>query len=326
MTDSGLAALSADESAYFASGGEGTIPAEGAEGSGAPGGEGGTGSDVATKPAATNKGGGDPVPLATFLEEKNARKALDTANRDLQTQLAELRGKFSVIDRLNAKPGEGEDAKKGPPTPEEDIFGNVKHVGETVAQLQKRLDDADAATKKAGEDAAANQTFVNNYRQDAAAFEVTTPDFKPAYNFLLEARAAELIAVGYDDPKALQAAGATPDEVHAAAKALHDALTADEYAIAQMAQSKKKSAAEMLYNLAKQRGYKSESTAVAPSKGAEKLDTIERGQQANKSLSTAGGSSGDAEMTAERLLSMPMDEFETWVDKNPTKAKRIMGG
>jgi hypothetical protein len=31
-------------------------------------------------------------------------------------------------------------------------------------------------------------------------------------------------------------------------------------------------------------------------------------------------------MTAERLLAMPMAEFEAWVEKNPAKARRIMGG
>ncbi|MGY4308337.1 hypothetical protein ACVIJ6_005580 [Bradyrhizobium sp. USDA 4369] len=61
---------------------------------------------------------------------------------------------------------------------------------------------------------------------------------------------------------------------------------------------------------------------------AEKLDAIARGQAANKSLNNTntGGSTGDAPMAPERLLSMPRDEFEIWVEKHPAKAKRLMGG
>ena len=94
-------------------------------------------------------------------------------------------------------------------------------------------------------------------------------------------------------------------------------------AIAQMALGNRKSAAEIIYNLAQQRGYKK---PAAGGKGADKIDAINRGQQANKSLANAGGSSGDGEMTGEMLLKMPMDEFEAWCNKNPAKAKRLMGG
>jgi hypothetical protein len=61
-------------------------------------------------------------------------------------------------------------------------------------------------------------------------------------------------------------------------------------------------------------------------KGADKLDTIQRGQNANKSLSNTGGNAGDGDITGEMLLKMPMDEFEAWCTKHPAKAKRLMGG
>ena len=179
----------------------------------------------------------------------------------MQTQIAELRGKFSVIERLNPKAEGQTEQPTAPPTPEEDIFGNVKHVGETVQQIQKRLDDADAAAKAQTE----QTSFANNYRNDAARFEQKTPDFKAAYNHLLSSRASELIAIGYDDPKALAESGASQEEVHAAAKALHDALTADEFAIADLAFKKGKSPAEIIYGLAKQRGY----AAAADKKAAD---------------------------------------------------------
>lgn len=306
-------AFSADENAYFASGGETEIKEVGDV-------AGGDGAVVvvppkagAAEPGADATKGADKaastVPLAALHEERTRRKALDTENRNLQTQIAELRGKFSIIEKLNLPPGEQQEQPSGPPAAEDDIFGAVKHVTETLAQIQKREADQ-AAEKDAGDKAAAEQkVFVDKYTADAKTFTETTPDYRKAYDFLLKTRAAELQAIGYDTPQAL-----------------HEALTADEFAIAQMAFAKEKSPAEMIYALAKQRGYTAVADEAGKGAGAEKLDTIERGKLANKSLSDIGGGGGDPDMTAEALIAMPAADFEAWCEKNPAKAKRIMGG
>lgn len=144
------------------------------------------------------------------------------------------------------------------------------------------MDDQATADKQTKD----KQALVDTYRSDAAQFEAKTPDFKAAYNYLMHSRAQELMALGYDDPQAI-----------------HQALLDDEFAVAQTAISRKQIPAEVIYNLATQRGY----TKADPKGGsaADKLDAIERGQQAHKSLSNLGGSSGDVEMTAETLLKMP---------------------
>lgn len=307
--------FSPEEDAFFSSGGESAIPAD--AGSDTAG-----GGDVATidtnkAPAADKDGdkGGEKiekmVSLSALHEERQMRKERDADLRKAQTELAELRGKFSIIERLNLPGGENDPAAVVvPPTVDEDIFGAVKATGETVEQLKKRLDDADAATKAATE----RTTFVTNYKADAAKFEATKPDYRRAYDFILNSRAAELKAIGYDTPEAL-----------------HNALSADEFAIAEMAFAKGKSPAEMLYALALQRGYK-----TAPAEGeakpgeggtaAERLETIAAGQAANKSLSDLGGEAPGGAMTAAQLIAMPMAEFEAWTEKNPAKAKKLMGG
>jgi hypothetical protein len=312
--DNGMPSLSADEEAFFSSGGEKEIPGSADAGTDAGastgGGDGGEGKPAGEAKLAADAGKADHVPLATFLEEKKARKALNDRFQETERQLAEFRGKFEIINKLKLG-GEVEPAAPaGPPSVQEDIFGAVNHVIETVAQMEKRTADEKAA-REANEKAAADQrTFVDKYKADASAFESKTPDFKTAYDFLLNSRAAELKAIGYDTPESL-----------------HQALVADEFAIAEMAFAKGKSPAEMIYALANQRGYKKAMTAD-PDAGAaaEKLATIERGQAAHKSLSATGGSSGDPEMTAEALIAMPAEEFESWCNKNPAKAKRLFGG
>ena len=303
----GTPTLSADEEAFFASGGEKTIPSDVAPSGGQ--GEGGDG-----KPAGEAKPGGDAakndhVPLATFLEEKKARKELAGKLTEYEKQIAEFKGKFSIIDRLKLAGEQQQAAPEGPPNPEEDIFGTVKHVLAEVDSIKKESAEAKAAREASEKQAAEQKVFVDKYRAACDEFEATTPDFKAAYNHLLTARAAELRAIGYDDPQAL-----------------HNALIADEMAIAQMAFERGKSPAEIIYNLSTQRGYKKEAAADTSKAAAEKLEAIERGQQANKSLSSTGGATGDQEMTAEALIAMPTDEFEAWCNKNPAKARRLFGG
>jgi hypothetical protein len=301
--------LSPEENAFFESGGASAIPSEDA-GSVSPGnGSDGSPGDKGADQGKTADKAPSTVPLAALHEERTRRKDLDTKYREAEKQIAELKGKFSIIERLNMPGGEKE-APKGPPTVEEDIFGAVKHVTETLGQMQKREADEKAAREAETTAATERQTFVTNYQADAEKFKSTAPDYMEAYNFLLNSRAAELRAIGYDTPQSL-----------------HEAITADEYAIADMAFKKGKSPAEMIYALANQRGYKKADAGAADTgKGAEKLATIERGQAANKSLSNTGGSSGDPEMTAAALIAMDLPEFEAWTAKNPAKAKRLMGG
>jgi hypothetical protein len=301
----GTPTLSADEEAFFSSGGEKTIPAEG--------GDAGTGGEA--KPAAGEAKPGDApkndhVPLATFLEEKKARKELSSKLTEYEKQIAELKGKFSIIDRLKLPGEQQQEQPKGPPNPEEDIFGAVKHLTEELSGIKKESAEQKAAREASEKQAAEQKVFVDKYRKACDEFEAAAPDFKAAYNYLLNSRAAELKAIGYDTPEAL-----------------HNALIADEMAIAQMAFERGKSPAEMLYNLANQRGYKKEAAAEqGKNSAAEKLEAIERGQAANKSLANTGGSSGDPEMTAEALIAMPAEEFEAWCNKNPAKARRLFGG
>lgn len=94
------------------------------------------------------------------------------------------------------------------------------------------------------------QSMLDTYRADADAFEQANPDFKAAYNFFMNSRAAELKAIGYDTPQAL-----------------HQALIAEEAVIVQMALQRGKSPAEVLYKLAHQRGYEVEKARAERQQG-----------------------------------------------------------
>lgn len=323
---SDLVTFTPEEDAFFASGGESTIsedpPGGKTHDAPAPGADAGKPKDGEVIPPADKQP--QNVPLAALHEERNRRKALGTEVETLRTQLAEQSGKLSILLKLK---GGDAPADQTPtiPTAEEDIFGKVKHTDETVAQIQKRLDDAEAAKKANDENAAQAKAYRDDC--DAFAAKPETADFRDAYNYLLASRLGDLIALGYDNPLELRKNGADAETVQAAEKLLGDAIAADEYAIAERARTSKKSPASILYSLAKQRGYvkKAADGKPAPKPADDQLDRIERGQQSNKSLSDAGGGGPD-EMSAERLSSMSLAEFEAYSAKHPARVRALMGG
>lgn len=303
MTDTEVAdvpALSESEAKYFESGGETEVTIESTDvennddgnadaETGGESGDGGSGGD-----ADKNK----TVPIHALHEERERRKATDKRARELEIENTKFRERFSILEKLNAPKEEA----KGPPSPEEDIFGAFSHLSQTVQSLQQKLSEGEAARQHEGQIA----QLVNHYQADAAQFTTKTPDYMDAYNFLIRSRAEELMALGYETQAELT-----------------DALRNEEITIATLAFQKNKSPASMIYDLAQKRGYKK----ADPKAAAEaKLDTIERGSGLHKSLSATSGTSGEGEMTAEQLLNMPNDEFEAWCNKNPAKARRLMGG
>lgn len=300
-----VAGLSPAEEAFFSSGGTADVPA--GEQAAEPEKKEETSEAPATE-AADKSGGeeGEPklVTVKALHEERNRRREAQEKAREYEKKIAEFQGKFSVIERLYGKDASA-DKPAAPPKPEEDIFAAVNHQGQTLEQIQQKLNAQEEARKQ--EEAKAS--FVAQYQAEANKFEASTPDFREAYNFLLQSRAKELVAIGYDNPKEIA-----------------DALQADELAIAQRAFQLGKSPAEMLYSLAKERGYAKKAPADTKPPAVEKLEKIEQGQAANKSLSSTGGGAGEGEMTADMLIKMPMDEFESWCEKNPAKARRILGG
>lgn len=305
MTDTSIGgSLSPEENAFFESGGESAFPSD--TGADTPAGDSGvTSSEPASsggdksaepdKPADKSKDY-ERVPIAELQKERAKRHEVDRQFRELQQQFAELNGKFSMVN----KPA-GEQPADGPPKAEDDIFGAFN-------ALKKQVDDDVKAKADAAKAQTDQQTFVRTYQADATRFEKETPDFKDAYQFLLKARAQQIALL---------------PQYRNNLEAQHNALVSDEYNLAQSALQAGESPAALFYSLAKEFGYKK---AAEPGKGAEKLETIERGQAANKSLSNTGSVPGDNDMTIDRLLAMDQEDFAAYEAKNPSKVRRIMGG
>lgn len=261
------------------------------------------------KKAEPDKADPDPEPLKVvdkraLDEERNRRKELQKQNAEMRANLERLTGRLDILQGTKPR------TEEAPLIPTEKP---IEAVTELYEDLQRRRQSEQQQT--------AHQQFMGQYSAQAAEFSQKTPDFKEAYQFLLNDRAAELKeAFGLDGI------------------ALENALRSNEMEIAAIAMQQGTNPAERIYQLAKRRGYTgkpetTETPAVDPAKATadallkatSTLAGIAKGQEKSKSLSSAGGAGSDGLPPIEELLAMDTDEFDK-LTKNPRAWKKIASG
>lgn len=85
-----------------------------------------------------------------------------------------------------------------------------------------------------------------------------------------------------------------------------------------MAKQSGSSAADFMYNLAKNLGYKTEEAKPI-------LAQDEEAKKAAKTLTASNGGVANSPMTIEGLSSLSQEEFDVWYWRNKQEFKRIMG-
>jgi len=135
------------------------------------------------------------------------------------------------------------------------------------------------------------RALLTQYETSAREYEAEQPDFRAAYDHLVSSRVAELREMGHD--------AATAQEI----------AQNNELAIVNLAFSQGANPAERLYKLAKLRGYTPKKADAPKDTAQQKLATVEKGQQASKSLSQAAGSATKTN-SLQALADMSDDEFD----------------
>jgi hypothetical protein len=241
------------------------------------------------------------VPHGAFHEERERRKAAEAEIAKLREERARFDERLKVIQELQRPKEEEPDLG---PDPETDPVGAINWLRQQRAQGAELMRRQQVEHEEAQRQQAVRTHLIETYQADANQFRQTNPDFGDAYQHLLTSRQQELAAIGY-----------TPAEIHAA-------IQEDELAIAHRALTNGKSPSEVIYRLAKQRGYAKKASAAD---AGDKIERIADGQERGKSLGAIGGGVAPTEMTAERLLKMSNAEFDEWTSKHPAQAKRLMG-
>jgi hypothetical protein len=222
---------------------------------------------------------------------------------------------------------------KAKPDREADPFGYMAWQDDQLTQIASRLDQFTSQTQERDAAVELTQTF----RQDAGQYARTNPDFwesapnarDGAYHYLMKSRDAELQAAGYSDPQE-RLRIITADERDIVARAFH----------AKQRNPNAPGPAEVLFNLATSRGYQKRAApapqpqpapaganglarpgnglaapaapAAAPTVTSQ-IESIQRGQAASRSLSSAGGAPPPQGIDLATIANMGENEYANWV-------------
>lgn len=235
------------------------------------------------------------VDYGAFHAERAKRKAAEAKSQETEKQLATAMGRFSVLEQL-AK----QNIPKAEVMPTEAPDINTDPVGHFKAlyeQSQQKIGDLD----KWRQTQEANATAMNNVQQltrialsHEGEFSKKIPDYQEAASYVRSVRDQELQAMGYADPGVRQ-----------------QIIQSDALQIAAQALQNNMNAAEVVYNIAKARGWqiKAPAPAAAQIGDTKKLETVAKGQKQASPLSEANGSA-PAEMSVKALLDMSDSDFE----------------
>lgn len=235
------------------------------------------------------------VPHAAFHEERERRK-------ELQKKVAEQDERYAKLEERQTKIFEALTTRQAPA--QEEYVDPLVALENEVKSLKGKLETND---KQVDENTKLQQKeidFLNKYQASADAFSKDRPDFTDAYNFLLREREKEL-AVFIKDPLKLK-----------------QRLAMDERTIVEEAFNNEQNPGEVLFELAKTRGYKAK--AAEPS--TNKIDDLDRGLKASKTLGNAGGKSDNdmalSSLSPTDLAEMSNEEFDALYNKLKKQSKR----
>ena len=235
---------------------------------------------------------------AMHAERMRARRLEQELTAERQARERE-RARIDAIEAM-LKGGD-----KSAPTAEEDPIAVLKTVQEQQAALLQSQRQAEQMAAAQQEEAVVLQTLVQSEQQ----FKAVKPDYDAAAEFLWNSRVGEFKLWGYSQE---EAEAATRTEIGQWSR---------------QALSVGRSPAELFYDLAGTRGYRTAAPAAVQSaavSGVDKVAALKTVQQQSRSLSSAAGAAPAGDVNIRALLDMDDDEFAASVSK--VQFRKVAGG
>ena len=236
------------------------------------------------------------VPHQALHEERERRK-------EAQREAAELKRNQQVLsDRLNqlwntVQQPKQEAPQFRDPDKDPDPLEALKHNQQLLAQRAFQEESHRQQQEQIARQQDGARRLASWGASQAQEYRKENPDFDDAYQHIRNVRAAEL-----------QEMGLAGDE-------LLGALWNDEMTIFQRAYQSGRNPAEIAFNMAKATGWQKKQEA----KAEEKIESLQKGAGASKTLGAGGGSPGKP--TPEQIAAMSEDEFAEF--KASLKGKRV---
>ncbi len=212
------------------------------------------------------------VPYGALHEERKKRQAL-------QAQLEEYEvWKSTAQERLD-KLSEAQTQPEIVPDFEEDPVAHLSYkVDKIYSQTEQQAKTAQEREQQ-HQQQLQRQQIAQQYQMQAQEFAKRQPDFADGYRHFVQSWQEELAMMGY--PPAMAS----------------EVIQNEEARIVQHASRTGENAAELVYNLAKRRGYKPTGASI---------ETLKEGQRAAK---TMGGGKPEGKLTLQALAEMDPDDF-----------------
>lgn len=226
------------------------------------------------------------VPYNALYAEREARKALERKLADIEAKLQP----------------KAEDEPKPEPIPDP-----VTEPDRFNAWLQKRDEDTRKqieATDRQWREMQQRQTVAQTVARHEQAFRAEKPDYEAALAHLRDTRKREL-AFFTDD-----------------AEAIDRHIGQEAWQIANWAVQVGRNPAEVVYEIARARGYAPKAADPAPDAG-KRIEAQARAQEQTQSLSQASGPANTGLPTAEDLANMSEADF---AKMDPDVIRKVMGG
>jgi hypothetical protein len=311
--DANLFALSAEEEAQFAALQDDDTPALDTDGDEVnEEDEGDPGPNAEEERPEVERKKPTTVPHQALHEERTRRKAAEQAAAQVREQYARDMALINQrLAQMHQAPQQAQQPAAPPPKWREDPIAAGESMEQRLARLEGERQQAEQAQRhyaqQEAEEAQRRAVWEQTYSgavDEWEAYKAEDPDANDAYQHVLNAKLAEFTDVYGLNPQQAQAE-----------------LQRFEAESIIYARSRNIPISKLVTGMAKASGFRPKSSDPA-AKVAKIADARSRGT----SLSSAGGPPAQTAMTAERLLTMPPDEFVRWTAKNPKTTKRLMGG
>lgn len=232
------------------------------------------------------------VPLAALHEERKARQALEKQAQEWALERQRYSERMSKLEQMFQQ----QNAPKAPEK-DQDPIGYFDHkTGNVESDLKATKEQLNQLVQQQTQ-AQREQQFMQWYSNQAREFVKEAPDFGDAYEHFITSWKEEIAEYGLSDPNIALAE-----------------LRRIERQIVETAARSGLNPARAIYNAAKKRGYGGKKAS-----DAEKMETLQKGTQAAKSLT--GGGSPENPPSVKDLLEMSDEDFDKNFDKvmNPRR-------
>lgn len=263
--------------------------------------------------AAENEGEGEaepakkePLPYETLqrrlADQQKATRAERRSRQELERRLEVLERVKPATETTQQDATRARRLAEGMPDPNEDPIGALEHARKVLLSLDADTEAEERQTNQQRQQTEQMDRLSRTMRDFEADFTEDHPDYAQAATYLMKARSDELATSGL------------------AGQALEQEIRRDFANLASRALAAGKDPAEIVYTLAKNRGFAGDLNVKVVDAADKKLDQIGRGQQQARALPT--GNSGDNALTYKSVGDLKGADFDKAFDKLRAQERR----